>query len=120
LLTNYGKTGIEFKKGYPVFEPFAYRGYGGVKAVVKVDGLQGNRGSDFRKARDAYQEELKKAGDPNWAEWPKPNENSQGYAPKGYNWHHHQNRKTMILVPEEIHLVSKGGVPHCGEVFCEK
>jgi hypothetical protein len=32
--------------------------------------------------------------------------------PAGYTWHHHQNRRSMILVPSDLH----GAIPHRGGV----
>ena len=84
---------------------------------VTVNDLKGNRTSDFRKARDAYRDKLKKAGIPDSDKWPEPPTNSnKGYAPLGWSWHHHENGIGMVLVHESIH----GNVRHCGGVFCTK
>lgn len=34
--------------------------------------------------------------------------------PKGYVWHHVEDMKTMILVPQDLHSVAKGGMSHTG------
>lgn len=39
-----------------------------------------------------------------------------GYSstPQGYVWHHVEDMKTMILVPQDLHSVAMGGMPHTG------
>jgi len=111
-LKKYKKKGIRYKNGYPDFEPYAYKKLS-VKAVVEVNDLEYNEGSDFRKARDAYRQKLKDAGDPNWKKWPN---NGGKYSPQGYTWHHHENGTTMILVDSEVHNNAR----HCGGVSCYK
>ena len=32
----------------------------------------------------------------------------------GYAWHHSEDKKTMILVPREVHSVPYGGIRHTG------
>jgi|GEM_PF-1300477 len=68
--------------GFPDFSPYA-------KKSVEVDGLIGDEYEDFKLA----------------------NQNA-GYdnTPSGYTWHHHQDGKTMQLMPSDLH----GGVPHTG------
>lgn len=34
--------------------------------------------------------------------------------PDGYVWHHVEDMKTMILVPQDLHSPAKGGLPHYG------
>ena len=75
-LKKYNKKGIRYKNGYPDFEPYAYK-KSSIKAVVEVNDLEYNEGSDFRKARDAYRQKLKDAGDPNWKKWPDNNQRGQ-------------------------------------------
>jgi hypothetical protein len=36
--------------------------------------------------------------------------------PANYTWHHHQDGKTMLLVPKSIHNVANGGFSHMGWV----
>lgn len=94
--------GVEFTKGsdgslYPRFEKWA-------KATAKFDtptldsalnhtGLSGNYYWDSKLA------------------------NAQcGFSqtPKGYVWHHVEDMKTMILVPQDLHSVAMGGMSHTG------
>ena len=82
---------------YPRFEKYA-------KATVKFDaptietalnhtGLSGNYYWDSKLANQAC-----------------------GYSstPQGYVWHHVEDMKTMILVPQDLHSVALGGMPHTG------
>jgi hypothetical protein len=67
---------VEFdEKGFPNFKPYT-------KKEVQVEGLTGEHSSDFNEANKVA-----------------------GYkkTPDSYTWHHHQDRKTMQLVPEDIH-----------------
>ncbi|MEE9327561.1 MAG: HNH endonuclease, partial [Cocleimonas sp.] len=118
-LKKYGKKGVKFNNGYPVFEPFAYT-QNGVKAVMDIGYFNNpeNQKDDMDRAAEQYKQKLKAKGVLNADNWPWPPTNSKGNAPAGWNWHHHQNGKTMILVSEEIHLSSKGGVRHCGGIHC--
>jgi hypothetical protein len=70
------------EEGFPDFKPYE-------KTSVKVEGLTGENGPDFRKANQAA-----------------------GYkrTPEGYTWHHNQDGKTMQLVPTDLH----DAVPHTG------
>lgn len=34
--------------------------------------------------------------------------------PQGYVWHHVEDMKTMILVPQDLHSIAMGGMPHTG------
>lgn len=74
-----------FKQGYPDFELFVYK-IGTISAKIEVDGLTG-KNTDFTLANQAMKD---LTVDPNWKK------------PDGYTWHHHQNCKTMILVPTDI------------------
>lgn len=74
--------GVHFDlEGYPDFSPYSI-------AEVKPDGLTGEA-SDFTKANEA-------AGLPE--------------KPEGYTWHHHQDGKTLLLIPTDLH----GAVRHTG------
>lgn len=73
--------------GFLDFSPYA-------TATVEID-MKGNRTTDFRDAN-------KKAG------FRRP--------PKGYSWHHHQDGKTMQLVPTDLHK----NVPHTGGVSIKR
>ena len=73
--STHPKTGIPFdKNGHPDFS-------GVVKAEVTIT-QTGTRAGDFRAANEA-------AG--------------LRSTPEGYTWHHHQDGRTMQLVPREIH-----------------
>jgi hypothetical protein len=70
-------SGVRFDdRGFPDFRPYAIK-------EVKLDGLKGNQTSDFVRADKAA-----------------------GFAkrPPGYTWHHHQDCRTMQLVPEDLHF----------------
>ncbi len=114
-LAQYGKAGIKFKKGYPVFEPLAYTD-AGPKAIVDIGRFNNpkNRPADMRKARDAYRQMLKDRGVDKWESWPWPPKNSKGNAPMGWTWHHHEDGNTMVLVPTDVHDL----VRHCGGISC--
>ncbi len=70
------------KNGYPDFSPYA-------KKRVEVKELNGNYANDFTLAN-------KQAG--------------FDRTPDGYTWHHHQDGKTMLLVPKDLH----GAIRHTG------
>lgn len=114
-LAKYGKTVIKFRKGYPVFDPFAYS-KPGPKAIVNIGSFNKpvDRKNDMDRARDKYRQKLKAAGVLNSANWPWPPKNSKGNAPAGWTWHHHQNGRTMILIPQAIHGITR----HCGGIHC--
>ena len=82
------------KDGYPDFSPFA-------KESVSVDNLRGDHYHDFIAAN-------KKIG-------------VDGKTPEaGYTWHHHEDGKTMQLVPTSVHNVRSGGFGHAGGVSNSK
>jgi hypothetical protein len=100
LNTATGGKSIQFKNGYPVFEPFAYvNPKTGKPVIVKMTGLTGGP-SDFTAADNAYKIII---GDPTW----KRPVDMKG---KSYTWHHHEDCKTMVLVPPSIN----NGIPHSG------
>jgi hypothetical protein len=72
------------EKGFADYKPYT-------KKEVQVEGLTGKHSSDFNKANKVA-----------------------GYTetPKDYTWHHHQDGKTMQLVPRDIHkaVAHTGGV----------
>ncbi len=73
---NHPRTGIPFDAdGYPDFSKVA-------KTSLEVD-QSGNRYSDEKAANQ-------KAG--------------YKETPREYTWHHHQNGRTMVLVPTDVHL----------------
>jgi len=94
-LKEHGQTGVQYRNGHPDFGPVS-------KANVPIDGMKGNTGSDFTKARNAM---------------------GPGYdrrvMEKGYTWHHHQNTRNMQLVDSRIHntvydKMPTGGAVHTG------
>lgn len=97
LARKYPK-GVPFNiNGYPDFSQYA-------KATVTFDTpsleglekglcLSGNDAKDFLLANKAM---------------------GYSYTPPGYTWHHLEDMKTMILVPQDIHSVAAGGVAHDG------
>ena len=98
-----------------MFEPFSYS-QSGIKANIDIGYLNNteNRADDMKRARDKYRLELKASGVPKADSWPWPPTNSKGNAPAGWTWHHHQDGKTMVLIPTEIHK----RMNHCGGVYC--
>ncbi|WP_175812845.1 PAAR-like domain-containing protein [Burkholderia contaminans] len=92
-VTYIRKDGVQVtynKEGFPDFSPHATES-------VKIDDMQFNHTSDFRKAN----EKIGLTGsDP----------------PDGFTWHHVEDGKTMQLVPQSIHNVAEGGFPHAGGV----
>jgi A nuclease of the HNH/ENDO VII superfamily with conserved WHH/Pretoxin HINT domain len=76
-------NGVAFTgDGFPDFSPY-------VETQVQVDGLVGDHYKDFKAANRA-------AG---YGDTPHP--------PQGYTWHHHQDGRTMQLVPQDIHSAVK-------------
>ncbi|MEF1328747.1 HNH endonuclease signature motif containing protein [Vibrio sp. M260121] len=73
--------------GFPDFTPYAEK-------IVRVDGLTGNRAKDEKLAMQVL--------------------GLNGYNKKDMVWHHHQDAKSMMLVPKNVHSVGKGGVSHTG------
>ncbi len=77
-------NGVKFNaEGFPEFSPYSIK-------TVKIN-MKGNRTSDFTEANRA-------AG--------------LKTTPKGYTWHHHQDRTKMELVPRDLHdfIRHDGGV----------
>jgi len=73
--------------GFPDFTTYS-------KKTVRVDGLTGDMANDVPLA-------MEKAG-------------LKTYDKKNYVWHHHQDGKSMMLVPRDVHSVRNGGVAHTG------
>jgi hypothetical protein len=89
VTTKSGKKVFFDKDGFPDFTKEA-------KYIVKVDGkLSGNAITDGNKA-------LRKIG------------KKADYDKSKWVWHHHQDGKTMMLVPKELHNTPLGGVGHTG------
>lgn len=89
-----GGTKVRYNpEGYPDYSPYLDHP-SGVKQV-DIDKFDSRRWPDYEKANL----EAKKS------EWGKA-------PPEDYAWHHHQNGKTMQLVPEWIHILFRhaGGV----------
>lgn len=76
------------RRGFPKFDDFAV-------ADVKIV-QTGNRGVDDRLANKAAKAQY-------GSNWKKP---------EGYTWHHHQDRKRMLLIPTKLHKM----VGHTGGV----
>lgn len=86
----YRQQGLRFSEaGYPDFSPYAQTLPNGQKSVQIA--YTGSRSGDFAAANTKV-----------------------GYkkTPRGFRWHHHEDMKTMLLVPEDLHDVVKhtGGV----------
>lgn len=80
------------RNGYPDFSPHATK-------TVQIDDMKFDHYHDFKAANA-------KIG-------------ASGRTPPGspdFTWHHHQDGKTMQLVPTSIHNAAKGGFPHAGGV----
>ena len=73
--------------GFPDFTPYA-------KKIVRVEGLAGKMPKDANLAMDLL--------------------SMQDYNRKDFVWHHHQDGKTMMLIPRSVHSVVQGGVAHSG------
>ncbi|OBU28940.1 HNH endonuclease [Photobacterium kishitanii] len=73
--------------GFPDFTPYA-------KKIVRVEGLAGKMPKDANLAMDLL--------------------SMQDYNRKDFVWHHHQDGKTMMLIPRSVHSVVEGGVAHSG------
>jgi DNase/tRNase domain of colicin-like bacteriocin len=94
LPAAYRKQGVRFTEaGYPDFSPYAKTLPNGKKSVqIKYTG---SRRGDFAEAnaKAGYKE-----------------------TPNHFTWHHHEDGKTMILVPEDLH----GAIEHTGGVATYK
>lgn len=73
--------------GFPDFTPYAEK-------IVRVEGLTGKMPKDANLAMDLL--------------------SMQDYNKKDFVWHHHQDGKTMMLIPRSVHSVAQGGVGHSG------
>lgn len=74
--------GVHFNlKGFPEFEPYACRLPDGQKVITEIK-LTGDIDRDFDLANAKFG-------------WRK--------TPAGYTWHHHEDARTMILVPTKLH-----------------
>ena len=110
LIRNYNTNKVTFRNGYPVFKPFVYKDpTTGRLASVRIEGMKGDYGTgpdgDFGKARFEYGKRLG-LSDAQARKW---------IEPKGWTWHHHQNGKTMMLIPTPIHknVRHRGGCSVC-------
>ena len=87
-------AGVKFTRdGYPDFGPYIYtnKSTGKPVQVIFKNGFQG-RSADFAKANRLF--------DP----------------PDGYTWHHHQDGKTLQLIPTDLHeaIRHSGGIAKTG------
>jgi len=73
--------------GFPDFAPYSVR-------TVRVKGLTGKMTVDIPKAMEAT--------------------GMRNYDSTKYVWHHHQDGKSMMLVPRSVHSVRNGGIGHTG------
>jgi len=93
--------GIKYKdNGKPDFTPSVPKGENGKEYSVEID-MKGNRTSDFKDA-DAKSK----------AKGLKTKAELEADTGKKYTWHHHEDGKTMQLVPTELHrrVGHSGGV----------
>ncbi|WP_050923483.1 HNH endonuclease [Vibrio harveyi] len=83
------KGGVVFVDydGFPDFTPYAEK-------IVRIDGLNGKMDHDVALA-------MKKL-------------NLNEYDQKNMVWHHHQDGKTLMLVPRNVHSTVNGGLHHSG------
>lgn len=89
-ITRGGPASVNYTNGYPDFTPYM-RHPSGVRSVrINVTGIDR---TDVRNANIA-------AGHPEWKSQP----------PEGWTWHHHEDTKTMQLVPRAIN----SGFDHLG------
>jgi len=107
---KYGKTQICYDDlGFPDFSPFVEKFTNPVtgqliEAAFEID-MAGNYSSDYTKANDALRALTGDTNMPNFT-------NSIGDIE--YTWHHHQDGKTMMLVPKAVNNPNYGGAPHVG------
>jgi RHS repeat-associated protein len=88
---------VTYRNGHPDFKPFLYKGPPG-KGEVPIKLTPGDRPADFRNAND-------EAGFMG-----KRGEATATSHPDGYTWHHHEDGKTMQLLPTDVH----DAAPHTG------
>ena len=94
--------GVEFTKAadgtlYPRFEKWA-------KATVKFD----------QPSLDAAVNHTGLSGNYYWDAKLANAQCGFSKTPAGYVWHHVEDMQTMILVPQDIHSIAMGGMPHTG------
>lgn len=97
IYQNKGGTAVTYSKdGYPDFSPHAVRETDLPQFV--------DRPSDFKAANQNVGLDEFGSNSPK-------NVSIDGKPPNDYTWHHHENQKTMQLVPSEIHdtFTHKGG-----------
>ncbi len=97
LITKSGYSVNINKYGFPDFAPYS-------KKTVKVDGLTGNNYTDFSKANEA-------AG---FGSGQYAHETFDGGKYKDYTWHHHEDGKTLQLVPKQLNNPAQQGLNHTG------
>jgi hypothetical protein len=97
ILEKYGIEGIEFKNGYPDFEPVS-------KGTVEI--------SDFKTGKTEAQNENSKKADIELAKQKgcSPEDVEKWRKENNYTWHECEDKKTMQKVPQEVHA----NVPHDG------
>lgn len=97
ILDKYGIEGIQFKDGYPVFDPVA-------KATTEIGdfetGGQEAKNHNFESADKALAEQKGCT----------PEEVKTWRQDNNYTWHECEDKRTMQLVPNEVHA----NIPHNG------
>lgn len=95
-------NGVKFTNGadgvqYPRFERYA-------KATVKFDMPTAEAAANHTGLTGQYYWDAKLANA------------AAGFknTPSGYVWHHVEDMQTMILVPQDLHSIAFGGMPHTG------
>lgn len=93
---KHGKYNVPFDEyGFPDFSEYAKK-----SVTFDYDELVGENGVDFRKAN--FEVFGKKTDDAHLTHFP------------NHTWHHHQDTRTLLLVPRDLNTASFGGIPHTG------
>jgi hypothetical protein len=99
-----GRGGIGFRNNEPDFLPCVLK-YNGIKCTVRIDNFSAEREDNFNAADEALAKKL----DASVFE-------IKGWRYAGYTWHERSDRKTLDLVPTEVHA----NIPHQGGIAAEK
>lgn len=109
---KYGKTEICYDDlGFPDFSPFVEKFTdqitGQLKEAAFEINMSGNYSSDYTQANAALRA---MTGDSSMPDFPRTINGIE------FTWHHHQDGKTMMLVPKAVNNPDFGGAPHVGGV----
>jgi len=107
ILEKYGIEGIKFKDGEPDFSVVS-------EGTVEIEDFTEDRNANFTQADEKLAEQWTKEGK-DGKEW-SPQDVKEYRKENNLSWHERSDKKTMDLVPQEIH----GNIPHSGGISATK